>query len=317
MDAALEHDKGAKKIGSTLKGIGPAYTDKIARHGLRVDDIFSPNFTEKYQHLKQMHVQQMNSLGFDYQNHSIDGMPFADYEQQWIKSLEFVKQFDIIPCEYYLNEALNAGKRVLAEGAQGTLLDVDFGSYPFVTSSNTTVAGVCAGLGVAPSRIGKVYGIFKAYCTRVGNGPFPSELNDTIGDQLRKQGHEFGATTGRPRRCGWLDIPALQYAVMLNGVTELIVTKIDVMDNFSTIHICEHYMLNGKPTNQFPMTEDFPLVTPIYKSFKGWQQPLNVASAYEQLPQALQDYVQYVESQMGIRVSMVSVGPDRVQTIYR
>ena len=239
LDAAYENAKGLTKIGSTLKGIGPAYTDRTARNGLRVGDLLNPNFMQKYNQLKNQHLEILKFHKFDYENHQIENMSFAEYELQWLSVIENIKKFDLIDSEYYINQALKDNKSILAEGAQGSMLDVDFGSYPFVTSSNTITAGVCTGLGVSPDKIGKVIGICKAYCTRVGSGPFPTELFDSVGEKLRAEGHEFGSTTGRPRRCGWLDLPALQYAIMLNGVTELVITKIDVLNSFETIKVCQ------------------------------------------------------------------------------
>ncbi len=316
MDAALEHSKGKEKIGSTLKGIGPAYTDKVARHGLRLGDSLEANFKARYDALKATHIQQFESLNFDWKNEKIEQMSFEEYEQKWFSALEEIKKFDIIESEYYINQALNEGKNVLAEGAQGTLLDVDFGSYPFVTSSNTTTAGVCTGLGIAPNRIGKVFGIFKAYCTRVGSGPFPTELFDATGEKLRKNGHEFGSTTGRPRRCGWLDLPALNYAIMLNGVTDLIATKIDVMNDFETLEIAETYLVKGQKTKEF-CSNVLSEIKPNYLPFKGWNQPLNDVQTYEQLPPALQDYLCFVEDYTQTKISIISTGPDRTETIYK
>ena len=232
------------KVGTTLKGIGPTYTDKTARRGLRIGDINAPDFREKYESLKKAHLQQIAGLGFEMQGFQLDGLDFAEYEKLWFEGIEYLKQYQFVDGEYFINEALDNGKKVLAEGAQGSMLDVDFGSYPFVTSSNVIAAGVCSGLGVAPSRVGKVYGIFKAYCTRVGTGPFPTELFDETGEMLRQNGHEFGATTGRPRRCGWLDLPALKYAVMLSGVTDLMMMKSDVMDDFATLKVATAYRLH-------------------------------------------------------------------------
>ncbi|MGM0504947.1 MAG: adenylosuccinate synthase, partial [Bacteroidota bacterium] len=238
LDAASEVAKGKTKIGSTLKGIGPTYMDKTGRNGLRVGDIINPGFKDKYEFLKNKHRSILTQYDFEYD--------LTAYEEKWIQGIELIKQFKLVESEHLINQYLQEDKTILAEGAQGTLLDIDFGSYPFVTSSNTICAGACTGLGVAPNKIGKVIGIFKAYCTRVGSGPFPTELENTEGEKLRKQGHEFGATTGRPRRCGWLDLPALKYAIMLNGVTELVVTKADVLSGFETIKVCTHYKLNGK-----------------------------------------------------------------------
>ncbi|MDR2907669.1 MAG: adenylosuccinate synthase [Bacteroidales bacterium] len=316
MDAALEQAKGSAKIGSTLKGIGPTYTDKTARHGLRLGDSLKADFRERYQTLKASHIQQFESLNFDWKNHKIENMSFEEYEQNWFSALEDIRKFDIISTDYFINQALNAGQKVLAEGAQGTLLDVDFGSYPFVTSSNTTTAGVCTGLGVAPNKIGKVYGIFKAYCTRVGSGPFPTELHDETGEKLRQNGHEFGSTTGRARRCGWLDLPALNYAVMINGVTDLIVTKIDVLNDFPTIQIVETYTIKGKETNEFP-SHCLDDVTPNLTSLQGWNQSLETAKSYDELPTQAKHYLTVVEGLTNTKISIISTGPDRTETIYR
>ncbi len=316
MDAALEQSKGQAKIGSTLKGIGPAYTDKTARHGLRLGDSLESDFKKRYEALKATHIRQFENLNFDWKSHKIEQMSIDEYEKNWFSALEEIKKFDIISSEYFINNALNAGKNVLAEGAQGTLLDVDFGSYPFVTSSNTTTAGVCTGLGIAPNRIGKVFGIFKAYCTRVGSGPFPTELHDEVGEKLRQNGHEFGSTTGRPRRCGWLDLPALNYAIMINGVTDLIVTKIDVMNDFSTIEMAETYTFNEQKTTEF-LSANLEQTKPNWKSFDGWNQPLSGLKSYETLPQQLKQYLEFVEHYTKTKINIISIGPDRVETIYR
>jgi len=316
MDAALEQFKGHAKIGSTLKGIGPTYTDKTARHGLRLGDSLNADFKARYDALKSAHIRQFESLNFDWKNHTLEQLSFDAYEQQWFSALEDIKKFDIIPSEYFINQALNEGKNILAEGAQGTLLDVDFGSYPFVTSSNTTTAGVCTGLGVAPNRIGKVFGIFKAYCTRVGSGPFPTELNDETGEKLRRNGNEFGSTTGRPRRCGWMDLPALNYAIMINGVTDLIVTKIDVLNDFSTIELAETYTFNGQKTADFPGSR-LDEVKPNTLSFEGWKQPLAAAKSYDDLPKQAKHYLDFIEQHTHTKISIVSTGPNRLETIYR
>ncbi|MDR0437614.1 MAG: adenylosuccinate synthase [Bacteroidales bacterium] len=316
MDAALEQFKGKEKIGSTLKGIGPTYTDKTARHGLRLGDSLDSNFKTRYEALKATHIKQFESLNFDWKNYKIEQLSLDEYEQKWFSALEEIKKFDIISSEYFINQALNEGKNVLAEGAQGTLLDVDFGSYPFVTSSNTTTAGVCTGLGVAPNKIGKVYGVFKAYCTRVGSGPFPTELHDEIGEKLRKNGNEFGSTTGRPRRCGWLDLPALNYAIMINGVTNLIVTKIDVLNDFSTIELAETYAVNGQKTVEFPSINLDDIKTHLM-SFEGWNHSLANVKTYEELPKQAKHYLDFVEKSTDTRISIVSTGPNRLETIYR
>ena len=264
LDAAYEAAAGKGKIGSTLKGIGPTYTDKISRHGLRVGDILAPDFKERFAKLKARHLQLLKDLDFECD-------PDAN-EAEWLSAAEFLKEFDLIDCEYFVNEWLDE-KPMLAEGAQGSLLDIDYGSYPFVTSSNTTIGGVCTGLGVAPSRVGHVYGIFKAYCTRVGSGPFPTELFDETGERIRQIGHEFGAVTGRPRRTGWLDLVALKYTVMIDGVTDLIMMKSDCLDTFETIKVCTSYIVDGKETDKFPF-DTAAEITPVYTEFKGWNQDL-------------------------------------------
>ncbi|MDR1758656.1 MAG: adenylosuccinate synthase [Bacteroidales bacterium] len=310
LDAAQETRKGASKIGSTLKGIGPAYTDKTGRAGLRVGDILTPSFKEKYDSLKNNHLKQLATLEFDVQS-QLDTM-----EKEWLASLETLKTFNVVSAEYVLHDYFMSGKRVLAEGAQGTLLDVDFGSYPFVTSSNTIAAGTFTGLGVAPGRTGRVYGIVKAYCTRVGSGPFPTELHDDTGDLLREKGAEFGATTGRPRRCGWLDLVALKYAVMLNGVTDIVLTKADVLSGFDEIKVCDAYLMQGKPHTRMPFEQNVP-ITPRYRTFRGWTENITPCKEYSELPEALKEYISFIEQETCTRVSIVSVGPDRVETIKR
>ena len=308
LDAASEKAKGKTKIGSTLKGIGPTYMDKTGRNGLRVGDIINPGFKEKYEFLTNKHKDLLKQFDFDYN--------LKEYEESWFKGIEIIKQFKLIESEHEVNTYLNEEKLVLAEGAQGTLLDIDFGYYPFVTSSNTICAGACTGLGVAPNKIGNVIGIFKAYCTRVGSGPFPTELENEEGETLRKQGHEFGATTGRPRRCGWLDLPALKYSVMLNGVTELIVTKADVLSGFDTLKICTHYKFNGKEIDYLPFEVNEPL-EPVFKEFKGWKEDITEIDSYEKLPQEFKDYLLYIEKVVKVPIKIVSVGPNRAQTILR
>jgi adenylosuccinate synthase len=310
LDAAIEAAKGAAKIGSTLKGIGPAYRDKIGRDGLRVGDIMH-NFKEKYDTRVKQHIDLLtNFYHFDYKE------ALSDYEKTWFEGIETIRQFQLIESETFINNQIKLGKSVIAEGAQGTMLDIDFGSYPFVTSSNTISAGACTGLGIAPNKIGKVYGIFKAYCTRVGSGPFPTELHDATGQKLRDIGHEYGSTTGRPRRCGWLDLVALKYAIMINGVTELIMMKADVMDEFETISVCTHYKIDGQ------LTEDFPYelndsVEPIYKSLAGWKAPLTGITKEKDFPKELSDYISYLEAELHVPITIVSVGPNRSQTIIR
>jgi adenylosuccinate synthase len=317
MDAALEASKGAYKVGSTLKGIGPAYTDKVARTGLRVGDILLPEFNDLYQKLKGQHFNIIQSLGFNIDEFKPEGCTFDEYEARWLDSLNLLKTFELINSEYYLNEALSQGRKVLAEGAQGTLLDIDFGSYPFVTSSNTITSGVCSGLGIPPSKVGKVYGIFKAYCTRVGSGPFPTELLDETGEKLRVEGREFGSTTGRPRRCGWLDMPALRYSVMINGVTNLIMTKTDVLNSFETIKVCMSYNSSDGNTNEFPYEIVSGNFLPVYTDFNGWNCNLDKVSSYNDMPQALVDYIRFIELKSGVGINIVSVGPDRSQIIVR
>jgi adenylosuccinate synthase len=309
LDAASEAAKGDKKIGSTLKGIGPTYMDKTGRNGLRVGDVVSDAFAEKYNTLKARHESLLSKL------YGADGVS-TEMENEWMASLETLKQFDIIDSEQYLNDQLKDGKPILAEGAQGSLLDIDFGSYPFVTSSNTVCAGACTGLGVAPNKIGNVIGIFKAYCTRVGSGPFPTELFDEDGKNMGEIGKEFGATTGRPRRCGWLDLPALKYAIMVNGATELNMMKTDVLDTFDTIKVCTGYKIAGEITDVMPydLSDD---VEPVYTEFPGWKTDLTQLSSGDALPQELEDYIAFIEQETGTPVSVVSVGPDREQTIFR
>lgn len=317
LDAANEHTKGASKIGSTLKGIGPTYTDKVSRSGLRVGDISSTNFIEKYNELKESHLKIINLHRFDVQSHLIDGLTFETYEQQWFEAAEELNALQLVDSEYFINDMVRKGKSILAEGAQGTLLDIDFGSYPFVTSSNTTIAGVCSGLGIAPHLIGKVMGIFKAYCTRVGSGPFPTELFDATGDHLRKKGNEFGSTTGRARRCGWLDMPALEYAIMLNGVTELVMMKADVMDELETIRVGTAYKLGDQLIDYVPFEACRQPLEPVYTEMPGWNKSLSSMQQLDEAPQAFERYIQYIENKVNIPISIVSFGPDRSQTWYR
>lgn len=307
LDAALEAAKGSSKIGTTGKGIGPTYTDKISRNGVRVGDIFL-DFKKIYEVAKARHENILESLGYNY---DID-----ELERQWFEGIEYLKKFCIIDSEHEINRFLAQDKAILAEGAQGTLLDVDFGSYPFVTSSNTICAGACTGLGIGPNRIGEVYGIFKAYCTRVGSGPFPTELFDETGDALCRLGHEFGAVTGRKRRCGWLDMVALKYAIMVDGVTKLIMMKSDVMNDFDTIRVAEAYEIDGRRVAEFPydIQDD---VKPVYREFKGWKADLRKVRRYEDFPAEFKAYVEYIERETGVPVSIISVGPDRDETIIR
>lgn len=307
LDAAYEAAKGAAKIGTTGKGIGPTYTDKVSRNGLRVGDILH-HFDEKYAQAKKKHEIILSGLKYEYD--------IVALEKEWFEALEYLKRFRLIDSEHVLNNFLKEGKSVLAEGAQGTMLDVDFGSYPFVTSSNTVCAGACTGLGIAPRNIGEVYGIFKAYCTRVGAGPFPTELFDETGEKLCKLGHEFGAVTGRKRRCGWIDLVALKYAVMINGVSQLIMMKSDVLDDFGTIKACVAYKINGQETEEFPfdISEG---VEPVYIEMPGWKTDMTKMTSEDEFPEEFNAYVNFLEEELGVPVKIVSVGPDREQTIIR
>ena len=311
LDAASESAMGKAKIGSTLKGIGPAYSDKTGRNGLRVGDLLQDNFRELYEAHKQRHLQLLQQYP-PFQS----PFNFEEYERQWFEAVEQLKRFPVIDTEVYVNQALAEGTPILAEGAQGSLLDIDFGTYPYVTSSNTMSAGVCTGLGVAPSRVGKVFGIFKAYCTRVGSGPFPTELFDEDGEKLRAIGHEYGATTGRPRRTGWLDMVALKYAVMMNGVTDLIMMKSDVLDDFDTIKVAVAYKEGDQTLESFPY-DGGKNVTPVYKEFPGWKTPLCGLRRYEDFPGAFKSYIDFIEAETGCHVKIVSVGPDRDATVVR
>lgn len=310
LDAASEKAKGDKKIGSTLKGIGPTYQDKIGRHGLRIGDILSNNFNDRYQALKEMHLSVLQYHGAEFELESL--------EQEFFEALNFIRQYQLVDSEYLVNDALQQEQAILAEGAQGSLLDIDFGTYPFVTSSSTMAAGACTGLGVAPSMIGEVFGIMKAYTTRVGSGPFPTELNDDDGERLRKLGNEFGSTTGRPRRCGWLDIPALRYAIMINGVTQLFLMKVDVLNDFDEIKICTGYTLeDGSKIDRLPFDLVNEKIEPIIKSVPGWKQDLTSCKDYLDLPEALRSYVELLESELKKPITIISTGPDRTQTIIR
>ncbi len=308
LDAASEAAKGKNKIGSTLKGIGPTYMDKTGRNGLRVGDIFASNFQEKYNNLVEKHENMLKHYpDFEYDLKEMEG--------PWMNAIEELRQLTVVDSEIYLNQALKNGKKILAEGAQGTMLDIDFGSYPFVTSSNTVTAGTCTGLGVAPTTIGNVIGIFKAYCTRVGSGPFPTELHDEVGEKIRQEGREFGSTTGRPRRCGWIDIPAMKYAIMINGVSELSMMKADVLDNFDTIYACTKYRINGEETEFLPFDIDNVAIEPVYEAITGWNQSLVDLTSWDAAPKALKDYVAYLEQHLEVPITTVSVGPDRKQTL--
>ena len=309
LDAASESHKGKEKIGSTLRGIGPTYMDKTGRNGLRVGDIESPDFKNRYEKLKNKHLQILDQM-----NHDKD---LSELEGPFFEGIELMRTLNFVDSEHVINQSILQNKTILAEGAQGSLLDIDFGSYPFVTSSNTITAGACTGLGVAPKHIGKVFGIFKAYCTRVGSGPFPTELNDETGEALRKAGNEFGATTGRPRRCGWLDLPALKYAIMINGVTDLIMTKPDVLSGFSSIKVCTHYIVNGKKMDYMPFDIVNEPAEPVYIDLPGWQKDLTGIVNEKDFPDELSQYIVYLEKELNVPVSIVSVGPDRKQTIRR
>ncbi|MGQ7857300.1 adenylosuccinate synthase [Pedobacter sp. WC2501] len=308
LDAANEARMGKNKIGSTLKGIGPTYMDKTGRNGLRVGDTTLPDFKERYAKLVEKHTEILSHYeGFEYE--------LAEKEASFFEAIEFLKTIPHVDSEHYVNGFLKEGKAVLAEGAQGTLLDVDFGSYPFVTSSNTTTAGACTGLGIAPNKVGAVYGIFKAYCTRVGGGPFPTELDNEVGENLRALGHEFGATTGRARRCGWIDLPALKYAIMLNGVTELIMMKADVLDTFDTIYACTHYEYNGETIDYMPYDIISIEPKPVLKAIDGWATDVTKITSVDEIPAKLSDYIAFLEKELEVPIKFLSVGPDRAQTL--
>lgn len=307
LDAAYEAAKGKNKVGTTGKGIGPAYTDKISRNGLRVGDILD-HFEEKYAAAKARHEAILKSLNFDYD--------ITEVEKRWMEGVEYLRQFPIVDSEHEVNRLLKDEKTILCEGAQGTMLDIDFGSYPFVTSSNTVCAGACTGLGIAPRKVGDVYGIIKAYCTRVGAGPFPTELFDETGAKIRQLGHEYGAVTGRERRCGWIDLVALRYSIMVNGVTQLIMMKSDVLDSFDTIKACVAYRHEGEEIDYFPYSIDSD-TTPIYKELPGWRTDLTKCTSEDELPQAFRDYVAFLEAQLETPITIISIGPDREQTIFR
>lgn len=309
LDQAYEKAKGEDKIGSTLKGIGPSYQDKIGRQGLRVGDILANTFFDKFKKLVNTHFEILKGHDIEYD--------WVALESQFLEAVTFLKTFKLIDSEYLINQELSKGSSILAEGAQGSLLDIDFGSYPFVTSSNTVTAGACTGLGVAPRNIGEVYGIFKAYSTRVGSGPFPTELLNEEGELLRKQGNEYGSTTGRPRRCGWIDLPSLKYSIMINGVTQLLMMKADVLSIFPTIKVCTHYQLgDGTVTQTVPYEIVNEKITPVYTDLPGWQTTLS-GGAEQAMPQALLSYIEFLERELNVPITLVSTGPDRLQTIHR
>ena len=309
LDAASEKAKGKNKIGSTLKGIGPTYMDKTGRNGLRVGDVNSSNFNEKYKKLKNKHIELLKFYDFEYN--------LEELELIWFKSLDTLKKFKHIDSEHFIHEALKNGEKLLAEGAQGTLLDIDFGSYPFVTSSNTITAGACTGLGVAPNQITDVFGIFKAYCTRVGSGPFPTELNDEVGEHLGRVGNEFGATTGRARRCGWIDLPALKYAININGVTQLMMMKSDVLSGINKIKVCTHYLNSNNEKIDYLPFEDNESLTPVYEEIDGWEKNLMKINNLQEAPIQVHNYIKYLENHLDVPIKIISVGPDRKQTFFR
>jgi len=310
LDAASEQAKGKEKIGSTLRGIGPTYMDKTGRNGLRVGDIFLPDFEDRYKKLVDKHARLLSFYNYEYD--------LKEAETAWFAAIDEIRKMTIVDSEQVVNDYLARDQRVLAEGAQGTLLDIDFGSYPFVTSSNTIAAGACTGLGIAPNNIGEVFGIFKAYCTRVGSGPFPTELNDESGEALRKAGNEFGATTGRPRRCGWLDLPALRYAVMINGVTQLIMMKADVLSGLKTIKVATAYRLkDGSEVTHFPYDISDGSLEPVYTELPGWDEDLTGVRDLNDLPAQMHSYIDFLEKELNVPIRIVSVGPDRTQTLMR
>ncbi len=308
LDAANERAKGGAKIGTTGKGIGPTYTDKVSRNGLRLGDVYH-NFDAKYEAARNRHLSMLKAMG--------EEPEFAELERKWLDAIEYIKGYDIVDSEHLINRMLREGKSVLCEGAQGTLLDVDFGSYPFVTSSNTVCAGACSGLGVAPNRIGEVFGIFKAYCTRVGSGPFPTELFDETGKRIRDLGHEYGAVTGRERRCGWIDLVALKYAIMINGVTQLIMMKSDVLDDFDEIKACVAYEINGERVEEFPFSIEEDEIKPVYVTMPGWKTDMTKFHDESQFPKEFSDYIAFLEKELETPITIVSIGPDREQTIIR
>ncbi|MCX6235264.1 MAG: adenylosuccinate synthase [Bacteroidetes bacterium] len=315
LDGIYERTRGDAKVGSTLKGIGPTYTDKAARNGIRIGDIIHPSFSSQYIALKEEHLRISRMFNCNPDDLPIDGLPFRDYEARWFDAIDRMRGLHLIDSEFFINKCLGENKSVLAEGAQGTMLDVDFGTYPYVTSSNTICSGVCSGLGVAPQMIGKVYGIIKAYTTRVGSGPFPTELMDDQGDLLRVKGHEYGSTTGRPRRCGWLDLVAVRYAVMLNGVSHLIMTKADVLNGFECIKVCKHYQINDQIIDHFPYCVIHEPVIPLYDELAGWKTDISRIEKFKEVPVEFMTYLRYIESSLGIKFVMVSTGSERDQML--
>jgi len=309
LDAASESAKGLEKIGSTLRGIGPTYMDKTGRNGLRIGDILEKDFRQRYERVRDKHLHLLTLYNYDFS--------LKEIEAQWFESIEQIKKLQFIDAEYYLNEALASGKKILAEGAQGTMLDIDFGTYPYVTSSNTITSAACNGLGIPPTKVREVIGIAKAYCTRVGSGPFPTELLDAVGDNIRNQGNEFGSTTGRPRRCGWFDIPAMRYACMINGVTQIAITKADVLNDFDHISVCTDYEIEGTVTQQIPFDLCGVKANPIYKQLIGWNQSLAGFNDFENLPSALSDYLKFLETALRVPVSMLSTGPGREELLVK
>ncbi len=307
LDKAAELSKGNQKIGSTLKGIGPTYMDKTGRNGLRVGDLLDKNFTTAYIKLRLKHQRLLDNFNFQ--------EDITAWEEEFFEALEFLKELNIVNGEYFINNKIKEGKRILAEGAQGSMLDIDFGTFPYVTSSNTISAGVCSGLGVAPQQIKEVIGVTKAYCTRVGGGPFPTELDNATGEELRKIGNEFGATTGRPRRCGWIDLVALNFACMINGVTQIVMTKADVLDAFKNLEVCTDYTIDGKNSREIPFQMERKNPQPVYKSFAGWNSPSSAANSYEVLPETMKVYVNFINEYLGVRINYISNGPGRDQII--
>jgi adenylosuccinate synthase len=307
LDKASELSKGQEKIGSTLKGIGPAYMDKTGRNGLRVGDLLDKNFTTQYIKLRMKHQRLLDNFNFQ--------EDITQWEEEFFEALEYLKEFKIVNGEYFINEKISEGKRVLAEGAQGSMLDVDFGTFPYVTSSSTISAGVCSGLGIAPQKIREVIGITKAYCTRVGSGPFPTELTDETGDFLRNAGNEFGSTTGRPRRCGWIDLVALQFACMINGVTQLVMTKADILDGLKELNVCNGYLVNGEEKNYIPFQMSRIKIEPVYKTFEGWQTDVSQVDSFENMPDKMKTYIDYLDNYLKVPVKYISNGPGREQIV--